>query len=84
MATIGEEIMPLPVVRQGGFRESDAPADQILTRTAATSLPRTVASGATPESTAVTSRPIWRSEAATSEPMKPMPTTTARAPGLAT
>ena len=24
--------MPLPVVRQGGFRESDAPADQILTR----------------------------------------------------
>ena len=26
--------MPLPVVRQGGFRESDAPADQILTRAA--------------------------------------------------
>src|SRR5260370_25813869 len=32
MATTGEEIMPLPVVRQGGFGESDAPADQILTR----------------------------------------------------
>src|SRR6266496_3834180 len=58
--------------------------NEVAASTAATSLPRTVARGAAPGSTAVTSRPIWRSEAATSEPMKPMPTTTARAPGWAT
>src|SRR5439155_1296287 len=43
-----------------------------------TSSPTTRASGTRAPSTAVTSIPSWRSEADTSEPMKPSPITTAR------
>ena len=45
--------------------------------------PSTLASGTGCPSTAVTSTPIWRRDAVTSEPMKPSPTTTARRPARA-
>src|SRR5881409_2155717 len=44
--------------------------------------PRTESRGRLPGKTAVTSSFSWRSEAATSEPMKPMPTMSALTPGL--
>ena len=50
---------------------------------APTSPPSTRSSGARPGKTAVTWTPSWVSEAATSQPMNPMPTTTARRPGRA-
>src|SRR4030095_12259372 len=45
-----------------------------------TSSPRTWARGTRVPAIAATSRPSWRSEAATSEPMNPSPITTARCP----
>ena len=45
--------------------------------------PSTFSSGARPGKTAVTWTPSWVSDAATSQPMNPMPTTTARRPGTA-
>ena len=51
--------------------------------TAPTWSPRTLSSGSRPGKTAVTRTPSWVSEAATSQPMNPMPTTTARRPGTA-
>ena len=55
----------------------------IAPNTAPTSPPSTRSSGYWPGKMAVTCTPSWVSEAATSEPMKPMPTTTARWPGAA-
>ncbi len=51
--------------------------------TAPTSWPRTLPRGTFPGKTVVTCTPSWVSEAATSQPMKPMPTITACRPGRA-
>ena len=56
----------------------------ISASTVPTSLPRTRARGTGWPSMAVTASPIWRRDADTSEPMKPRPITTARAPERAT
>ena len=47
------------------------------------SAPSTLASGTWPGKSTVTWTPSWASDAATSQPMKPMPTTTARRPATA-
>ena len=47
------------------------------------SVPSTFSSGARPGKTAVTWTPSWVRDAATSQPMKPMPTMAARLPGAA-
>ena len=63
---------------------SSTPASRWMpAMTCPTSGPSTDSSGDVPGRTAVTWTPIWISEAATSEPMNPMPTTTARAPRVA-
>ncbi len=51
--------------------------------TAPTSPPRAFSRGTFPGKTVVTRTPSWVRDAATSQPMKPMPTTTACRPGRA-